>query len=495
MGKVKMTDQNASKGKRTLKHYVLLTVGSVGALFVLLAVAVAAVPVISPAAGAQLADVLRGIFGPQAVAQLESISFKIEDIVNGARYQLNGGQSQISFSDTAAAANTAPGPDTVVDVTDQPAPATPEPDALAAATDQPLLATPDSQQGAALQPTTPAPQQGMESQTTAPALMVTATKSLMPNLVAPKQADKIQPTSPPITATASALAPTIAAPTASALPLTAPDLVLTWQPFGPAPADQQVMARTLVQPDPARPYAAAALVRIDLAQSELHFVLGTKEPIAVKGTPAIQRAGMIPAADQAVNRLIAAFNGGFKTINGHYGVFYQGVTLVPFKDNLATMVIYKNGATRIGAWGRDLIMTPDVVVARQNCPLLVDAGNINPDVINESRAEWGYTVKNLDTTWRSGVGLSQDGRFLIYAAGPSLTVQSLARALQQAGAYYAMQLDINGWYTRFATYTPAGNTARFAVTANSLLNQMTVPPAQFLTPYDRDFLYVTTRAG
>ena len=176
-------------------------------------------------------------------------------------------------------------------------------------------------------------------------------------------------------------------------------------------------------------------------------------------------------------------------------MYYQGVTLVPFRDNLATLVLYRDGAVKIGSWGRDLALDPDVLVARQNCPLLVDSGNINPDVNNESRAEWGYTVRNLDTTWRSGVGITQDRRFLIYAAGPSLTVESLARALQQAGAYYAMQLDINGYYTRFATYTPASNTARFPVTADRLLNQMTVPQALFLTPYDRDFFYITTRVG
>jgi hypothetical protein len=198
---------------------------------------------------------------------------------------------------------------------------------------------------------------------------------------------------------------------------------------------------------------------------------------------------------QVPDHLLAAFNGGFKTVHGNFGVYYQGITLVPLLNNIATLAIYKNGSVKIGAWDRDLTMTPDMLVARQNCPLLVDSGQINPSVNDESRKEWGYTVKNLDTTWRSGIGISQDGRFLFYAAGPSLTVESLARSLQMAGAYYAMQLDINGYYTRFAIYAPATAGGRHAVTATKLLNQMTIPSNQFLDAYDRDLFYLTTHTG
>jgi hypothetical protein len=93
------------------------------------------------------------------------------------------------------------------------------------------------------------------------------------------------------------------------------------------------------------------------------------------------------------------------------------------------------------------------------------------------------------------VGLTEDGRYLIYAAGPSLTVETLARALQMAGAYHAMQLDINGYYTRFAIYQPNPGTGLLPVVADKLLNQMTIPANQFLKPYDRDFFYVTLHQG
>lgn len=252
------------------------------------------------------------------------------------------------------------------------------------------------------------------------------------------------------------------------------------------------MARASVQPDQTRPYARAAVIRIDLLQTRLFLVPGTVEPVAAKGAPPFPRLGDIPLDVQTSGTLLAAFNGGFKAIHGGYGMMVDGVTILPPQDGIATLAIYRDGSIRMGAWGRDITATHDLIAYRQNCPLLVDAGQINPSVNDESRKEWGYTVQNLDTTWRSGVGLSRDGRFLIYAAGNSLTVESLARALQEGGAYYAMQLDINGFYTRFVTYSPSKAGSRYPVKADKLLDQMTAGPMQFLSPYDRDFIYVTT---
>ncbi len=144
----------------------------------------------------------------------------------------------------------------------------------------------------------------------------------------------------------------------------------------------------------------------------------------------------------------------------------------------------------MGAWGRDLTLTQNMVAFRQNCPLLVDAGSLNPDVFNENRREWGYTIRNSDVTWRSGLGLSADGHTLYYAIGASLTVESLARALQTAGAYEAMQLDINPVWTRFVTFRPVASNR---LVADKLLIQMTGTSSQFLYPYDRDFFYLTLR--
>jgi hypothetical protein len=387
----------------------------------------AALPVLSPGLGASVADALRAVVGPGPVAEVESLSFQLQDVANQVRYRLTGGQPQMTWTSAG-----------------QPEPTpTPRPDTSASGPD---TSTPG------LDTSTPKLPKGQTTTSTAvqaerPALVLSVVD-------------------------------------------TPPSIEGGWQAFGPSVAGSPAMARASVKPDPARPYAQAALVRIDLSRTQLGVMPGTVEPVAAKGVPSFPRPGDIPASDQA--KLLAAFNGGFKAVHGGYGMMVDGITLLPPKDDIATLAIYRDGSVRLGAWGRDITSTLDLVAYRQNCPLLVDAGQINPSVNDGSRKEWGYTVKNLDTTWRSGLGISRDGRFLIYAAGNSLTVESLGRALQEAGAYDAMQLDINGFYTRFVTYAPSdAANSKYPVKADKLLKEMTASPTQFLTPYDRDFFYVT----
>jgi hypothetical protein len=345
-----------------------------------LLIGLVAIPIISPDLGATVADGLRSIVGPEPVAALESLSFRLKDTLKQIGYQASGTTSPVTWSDTAAA----------------------------------------------------------------------------------------------------------------------PTVEGGWQAFGPMSHNQPVMARTSVKPDPDRPYAGAALVRIDLAQVELHILPGVSEPEAVPGVPSFPRPGHISAEVQASGKLLAAFNGGFKAVNGHYGMMTdQGVVLQPPLDGIATLAFYRDGRLRLGEWGRDITASADLVAYRQNCPLLLDAGQIAASVREGNQRDWGVTIQNAAATWRSGLGLSRDGRFLIYAAGDSLTVESLARALQLGGADFAMQLDINSLYTRFVTYRPADvQTSKYPVVAQKLLDQMPgLGQTVFLSPYDRDFFYITARGS
>ena len=69
--------------------------------FCFLAACLAIVPAINPAFGAETADRLRTLVGPQPVALLESISFKLQDQLNQFRSTINGGKTQITFSQPA----------------------------------------------------------------------------------------------------------------------------------------------------------------------------------------------------------------------------------------------------------------------------------------------------------------------------------------------------------------------------------------------------------
>ncbi len=289
----------------------------------------------------------------------------------------------------------------------------------------------------------------------------------------------LTPTASPPEAKPGELAPAVNAITA--------DPQIGWQPYGPEPNGLPVMARALLMVDAQRSYAGVALVRIDLSQAQLHMMPGTIEPGHPSGIGrVIPDLGMVPPADQS--SLIAAFNGGFKGAHGHFGMMVNGLTIEQPIDGMATVAIYQDGSVRIGAWNQDIVATPDMVAFRQNCPPLIDAGQLNPALDTKASKSWGFT-NSSDITWRTGLGITQDGHYLIYAVGNGTDAKFLAEALQEAGAYSAMQLDINQYYAQFVSFSQDSG----APVGQYLLDQMTYHPKEFLVPSVRDFLYLTTR--
>ncbi len=427
---------NLLRQKRS--RFWLWSAGLLLTIIFILVAGLAALPIVWPSMGAKLADLARSVVGPQPVAILEGVVFRVEDLYNQARYKLGAKSPSVTFSSNSSENN----PD------------------LNTANNAPVVTpTPGSQSV----PPPPAGQPGPQGNA------VQSDPRVMKGQTSPQKITNLTVVDAP------------------------PILPGGWEAFGSLGSGIPLMARSVVSPDPDRPYAQVALVRFDLSRTNLHLVPGRTEPIAAPGTARIPRPGTIPLIDQSPSLLLAGFNGGFKAVNGHFGMMVNGVTLLPPLDNLATLVIYQDGSVRIGAWGRDFTYTQDMVAYRQNCPLLIDAGQINPAVNNGNFHEWGETVKNVDATWRSGVGISQDGRFLIYAVGNSLTVGSLAQALQDAGSYYAMQMDINNFHIRFVSYSLQQGSAQDGLVAVKLIKTMVANPDEFLSPYDRDFFYVTVK--
>jgi hypothetical protein len=267
-----------------------------------------------------------------------------------------------------------------------------------------------------------------------------------------------------------------------------------WQAYGPEVNGVPQMARAMLMVDPQRSCAGVAPVRIDLSRLQLHMVPGSIEPAHPSGIDQLfPNLGMV--APQDVSRLVAAFNGGFKGIHGHYGMTVEQTALLPPLDGLATIAVYKDGNVRIGAWGRGVSASPDLVSFSQNCPPLIEDGQINPALSTDARKSWGFT-NSSDVTWRTGLGITGDRRFLIYAVGNGTHAEFLAEALLKARAYNAMQLDINQYYAHFVTYPEAGTTAGSAgspLVAEPLLQQMINVRDLYLTPNVRDFFYLTAR--
>jgi len=245
-----------------------------------------------------------------------------------------------------------------------------------------------------------------------------------------------------------------------------------------------VAYRTFLLPDSQRAYAEATILAFDLNTTRLHFALGTDEP---RSSVTVERSGMIPEVDRQTEALLSILNGGFKARHGGFGVMVYGVTLLPLREGLGTVAIYADGHARIGRWGAEIVAAPDLVAARQNGPLIIQAGVINPYTEFTEAQDWGYIVGNNTPTWRSGLGISVDGRTLYYAVGPGLTLSRLAQVLATAGAAEALQLDINqAW-----VYAGAVHFAESKMQVRPVLDFMPEIDDLEKHSFSRDFFYIT----
>ncbi len=247
-----------------------------------------------------------------------------------------------------------------------------------------------------------------------------------------------------------------------------------------------VAYRTFLQPDSSRPYTLVAIVAIDLTRTRLHFKLGSFESAGENTQP---RTGAIPQDDRVANVLMAAFNGGFQARHGQFGAMADGVMALPPRDGLGTLMIYKSGRVILGEWGPGSAITPNVLALRQNGPLVVQQGGINPRIHNNSPQDWGYTVNDVSPTVRTGIGLSADGNTLFYFCGPSLSMEMLAKSMQSAGAWNAIQLDINNYWALFVKFQPSGS----KLVPEPLLPRLMVANVdRYLWDYSRDYFYLTS---
>ena len=156
-------------------------------------------------------------------------------------------------------------------------------------------------------------------------------------------------------------------------------------------------------------------------------------------------------------RLLAAFNGGFmmKSLAGGYE--QEGHVARPLRAGLASLVIDKSGAARIGVWGSGVPAPGEQVYSvRQNLWPLVSGGVVTKQAARWQR--WGGTISHQEYVARSALGQNAAGG-LIYAASMSTSPADLARALARAGAVTAMELDINPEWVQLDAATVPGRPA------------------------------------
>jgi hypothetical protein len=211
---------------------------------------------------------------------------------------------------------------------------------------------------------------------------------------------------------------------------------------------------------------------------------GTEDPGAANwGVP-----NYIPAGQRT--GLLATFNGGFKLNSAGGGFYLNGIYHGTLVNGAASVVYYKNGTVKIGAWGRDLSMNSSVAGVRQNLKLLVDHGQVSSSASSDVMTNWGATLGGGYYVWRSGIGITKDGR-IVYVYGSALNAQDLGLLLQRAGAVEGMQLDINPAWMKFDYYQAKGKPGD--PTPVPLLPTQQPSPYSYYTPSTRDFTAIYAR--
>jgi hypothetical protein len=247
-----------------------------------------------------------------------------------------------------------------------------------------------------------------------------------------------------------------------------------WQPVASRVNGVPAIYATRVRVDDVHTSYYASLMWIDTSLTRAMYVPGYEEP----GGPN-PYDGALP--EELWPDVLANINGAFRMDGSMGGYVYEGTEVRPLVDGRATMAFYSDGSMRIGKWGRDVTMTDDVVVARQNLNLIVDRGE--SQVTNDAdHVIWGPTTDKESLAWRSALGQRADGS-LVYVGSPYLSAATLANALVSAGVQRAIVLDMNDWWV-------AGFYFRHQKDGTPLCRRL--DPAiqegcdRFLHPYKRD---------
>jgi hypothetical protein len=249
------------------------------------------------------------------------------------------------------------------------------------------------------------------------------------------------------------------------------------------------MLRTFVRPDPERPYTRVILVAMDMRQLDLDMEAGTEDPKPMTGG---HGPGRIPRDTGVQGRVVAAFNGAFKTEHGNYGMMVHNRVLLPPQPNAASVIVLRDQRVGFGTWpnthdvsGIEGVADGEVVSFRQNLDALVDGDEVNP----MGRALWGYTLPGSGMqTERSGLCVTGAGN-LVYAWGDDVSGTALGKAMKMADCTYAMHLDMNPHHTGFI-FASLGEAKGKSYHSELLTPLMTVSPDRYIEYAPKDFFYV-----
>jgi hypothetical protein len=273
-----------------------------------------------------------------------------------------------------------------------------------------------------------------------------------------------------------------------------------WLPMPDArnPNRAPVMFKTLLHPDKNRSWAEVFVVAIDLRRVDIHLVPGSKEPEAtVDSAKDLERPGVIPEGDRS--RTMAAFNGGFKTEHGAYGMKVGDVTLLPPKAGVCALARFADGRIAVAPWESIAADAESALWWRQTPNCMIEQGKLHPRLRDEKLAKkWGATLDGETVIRRSAAGISADGHTLFVSISNNTTARAIAEGVRHAGAVNVAQLDVNFSYPKFVTFEhkpelEEGEKPKWVATA--LADGFEFSEDEYIRKKSRrDFFYVVPKA-
>jgi hypothetical protein len=253
------------------------------------------------------------------------------------------------------------------------------------------------------------------------------------------------------------------------------------------------MYKTLLHPDKQRSWAELFVVALDIAGIDLHLMAGTREPAATEAEAEnLERPGHIPAVFH--KNVLAAFNGGFKTEHGRYGMALGNITLVPPREEVCTLALLNDGSLRIGSWEALAPLRDRMQFFRQTPHCMYEDGKMHPRLAEGQTKKWGATLDGETVIRRSAIGIDPARKTLFMGISNNTTATALAIGMHHAGAATIAQLDINYSYPKFVLFEhKPDDEKRLAI---ALSEGFEFSEDEFIRePSRRDFFFITPKAA
>jgi hypothetical protein len=184
---------------------------------------------------------------------------------------------------------------------------------------------------------------------------------------------------------------------------------------------------------------------------DIRLVAGTQEPEAtVEATKELARPGQIPP--EFHERVLAAFNGGFKTEHGKYGMRIDEALFIEARPEVCTVAAFNDGSMLVASWERLQAREKDMRWWRQTPHCMYEDNALNSRLEGGNAKKWGATLDGETVIRRSAIGVDKTGETLFVGISNHTTATAIALGMNHAGAVTVAQLDVNFSYPKFVLF-------------------------------------------